>query len=525
MHVSSKALRHWLVFIAVLSAASGSSCLNWGVVEPEGDGDSDGDGDTDFDGDLETDEDADTDGDADADSDLDRDLDVELDSDGGDADLDADIDQTSDAEADDEVDSDHDQDAEADSDTDVDEDADEILPFDPVVGDAFLLHEGFVHDVYGQAAVAAYSPGCYLVAWQNSISEDDATADVVGTRICVSGLDAVVLDETPILITDTEEVENPQSLVCASGVCLAVFMANRDPGAIGDIWGARVRVAPGPVTVLDPDGIPISRAVERQHSPRVAFDGTNFVVVWWDYRSVSTFDVFGARVSPEGIVLDADETIGAFRVSMPPPSVVNPDISCTPSRCLVAWGTYEGDHDLRDIVGSFMDTTRASVEVSPSFSICSAGHSQGFGSLASDGTDFMAVWSDGRNPATVPDIYATRIRSSDGAVLDDPEVGIAVSTAIDEQRGPTVVFDGINYLTTWNSESDGGDIYARWVNPGGELLTAGIPIAVGPARNSTHRKPVASAAPGEFLIVYRHQETEEDPWQIMARVVRSHGGE
>lgn len=523
INVSSTAPHSLLIVVfVVLMAATGFSCLNWGVEEPAADGDADADADADFDGDLEPEADADVD--ADADSDLDRDLDTDLDNDGGDADLDADIDRANDAEADEEVDSDHDQDAEADSDADADEDVDEILPFDPVVGDAVTLHEGFVHSVYGHSAVAAYAPGCYLVAWVDHTSLEDTTDDVVGARICVTGLDALVLDDPPIPITATEETERIQSLACGGGVCLAAFTTVRDIDGDSDLWGARVRIEPGPVAALDPDGFPIARATELHHNPHIAFDGTNFVVVWWDGRS-SASDAYGARVTPEGAVLDADETIGAFRISTSPPSVVYPNIACGPSRCLVAWNTYEGDHELRDIAGAFLNTVGASIEVSPSFSLCSADHSQGFGAIASDGINFMAVWSDGRDPESVSDIYATRIRSSDGVVLDDPEVGIAVSTAVGGQFNPSIGFDGANYLVTWGSGFDNGDVYARWMNQDGEMLSAGIPVAVGPARNRLHRNPIASAAPGEFLIVYRHQETEEDPWQIMARVVRSHGGE
>ena len=524
---SSTAPRSWIIVLVVMMAATGSSCLNWGVEEPEGDAgvDADVDGDVDIDGDLETDEDADTDGDADADSDLDRDLDVELDSDGGDADLDADIDQTSDAEADEEVDSDRDQDAEADSDTDGDEDVDEILPFDPVVGDAVMLYEGFVHAGFGQAAVAAYAPGCYFVTWSNTAYAEDTAQDVVGLRVCATGATATIVDDSPVSITSTDAPESLQSMACHSGECLVLFSANPDGEESGDLWGARVRLDPGPIEVLDPAGFPISRASDLQRSSQVAFDGTNYIAVWWDYRSGSTYDIYGARVTTEGVVLDADETIGAIRVSSPPPAVVYPDIACVTSQCLVAWGTFEDEPETRNIVGAFLTTDGADADVFPSFSISTADQAQDFGSLASDGRDFLAVWYDARTALTDYDIYASRVRASDGAVLDDPEDGIAVTTAVDQQRHPSIAFDGSNYLIVWHSYADSGDVYTRWMGRSGEFLSGGMPVAVGPALDSARKHAIVSAASGEFLIVYRHQETEEDPWQIMARVVRSHGGE
>src|SRR4051794_11159606 len=62
----------------------------------------------------------------------------------------------------------------------------------------------------------------------------------------------------------------------------------------GDINGARV--APDG-TVLDAGpGIPISTAASQQVEPAVGFDGTNYLVVWQDRRTDDIYDIYGARV-------------------------------------------------------------------------------------------------------------------------------------------------------------------------------------------------------------------------------------
>ena len=57
--------------------------------------------------------------------------------------------------------------------------------------------------------------------------------------------------------------------------------------------------------VLDTTGIPIPSAANDQSATSVAFDGTNYLVAWQDGRSSASQDVYGARVSQAGAVLDA----------------------------------------------------------------------------------------------------------------------------------------------------------------------------------------------------------------------------
>jgi hypothetical protein len=90
----------------------------------------------------------------------------------------------------------------------------------------------------------------------------------------------------------------------ASGNYLVVWAEER--GRSTDIYGARVS-AEG--NVLDRRGIPISTAKHDQAHPSVAFDGTDYLVVWTDDRSkvgdsFERSDVYGARVTEAGVVLD-----------------------------------------------------------------------------------------------------------------------------------------------------------------------------------------------------------------------------
>ena len=56
--------------------------------------------------------------------------------------------------------------------------------------------------------------------------------------------------------------------------------------------------------VLDPAGVTISPSAHNAAEPAIAFDGTNYLVAWDDNRNDPWGDIFAARVSPAGTVLD-----------------------------------------------------------------------------------------------------------------------------------------------------------------------------------------------------------------------------
>jgi hypothetical protein len=70
-----------------------------------------------------------------------------------------------------------------------------------------------------------------------------------------------------------------------------------------------------------------------QEWPAVAFDGANFLVVWQDFRSARRYDVYAARVSPGGIVLDRD----GFPVAAGQYNQGRPDVAFAGGRYLIVW--------------------------------------------------------------------------------------------------------------------------------------------------------------------------------------------
>lgn len=84
---------------------------------------------------------------------------------------------------------------------------------------------------------------------------------------------------------------------------------------------------------LDPKGIVVCQAKHHQIYPKVTFDGRNFLVIWQDYRSEKDWDVYAARVLPEGKVLDPDGFVLADGAG----NQVHPALASDGKRSLVVW--------------------------------------------------------------------------------------------------------------------------------------------------------------------------------------------
>ena len=71
--------------------------------------------------------------------------------------------------------------------------------------------------------------------------------------------------------------------------------------------------------VLDPDGIVVSYTGKGSETPRVGFGGGQYFVVWVDGRNAANwtegYDIYGARVDTNGVLLDGPATTGGLRES------------------------------------------------------------------------------------------------------------------------------------------------------------------------------------------------------------------
>jgi hypothetical protein len=387
----------------------------------------------------------------------------------------------------------------------------------------------------------------YFVVWHDNRS---GAVDIYGTRVNFSG---VVLDTAGIAIsTATHEQGHPSvtfdgtnyfvvwddyrirtrgiygarvtqegTVLDTSGICISLAPIDRIRPSVDfdgtnyfviwqdyrnqncDIYGARVNQDG---FVVDTAGIAISTMTNEQRRPALAFDGTNHFVVWEDFRSEYQWDVYGAKVDQAGAVLDSN----GITVSSSVNRQETPSAAFDGTNYLVVWADERGDPEEFDIYGALLNQTGVANDSTyiVVIAISTAAGWQGNPAVAFDGTNYLVVWADERN-GIYPDIYGTRV-SPTGTVFDTN--GIAISTAQNEQMFPNIAFDGTNYLVVWEDYRVGGShIYGARVNQsGGVIDTNGILISSATA--NLPRFPTITFGSTNYLVAWSetHSGSSDD---------------
>ncbi len=362
-----------------------------------------------------------------------------------------------------------------------------------------------------QPEIASNGQG-FLVVWDDDRNQAVAGSDVLGFRLDAEGklLDAEAL---PIGVGP-----GPQSFagVASNGTdYLVVWNDNRKrverfPGqpAFGfdddhEIYGARVRASDG--VVLEPEGFPIAEAPNQQVVPVVAGTPNGYLVVWEDRRNSPQFgfesDVYGARVSSEGVVLDpsgipidAQENEQANQVFA----------AGNGSDFLVSWIVSKSEtvdnttSNWSELLarrispeGAILDPALLPISVARSF--------KSFPEIASSGGDFLVVWSDNQDNTENRDIWGARI-SAAGELLDPG--GFVLNAGNDFETDPVVAGYDDGYMVIWADEPNpSSDINGARVGLDGTVMDpSGFDVAVG--ESDEFEPAITHLADGRFLVAF-----------------------
>ncbi|MBV9920715.1 MAG: hypothetical protein JOY78_07685 [Pseudonocardia sp.] len=301
----------------------------------------------------------------------------------------------------------------------------------------------------------AFGGGRYLLVWEDTRA---GHADQIwGARLSATG---ALLDPSGIQISPTAtsaDADAASPAVSYDGTSFLVVWTTN-----GNVLGARVSTAGA---VLDPSAFAISTAAGAQIAPAVASNGGGSLVVWQDGRS-GTDDIYGARVDQDGHVLET----GGIAVSTATKGQSSPAVTFDGARYFAVWEDARGAST--DIFGARVSTAGAVLDAA-GIKVAGGSSIQGLPGVGSNGHGSFVAWQQAAPPSpdvTPPaDIRGTRV-AQNGTVLDPS--GITVGAAVRDQFEPVVAFDGTDYLVAWTDLRTGPffentDIYASRVTTAG----------------------------------------------------------
>jgi PKD domain/Bacterial Ig domain len=285
----------------------------------------------------------------------------------------------------------------------------------------------------GEKADIAFDGQRYLVVWAQS---SDLSSDIYGRFITTTGS----LDGGPFLIANDVGVQH-QPAVAFNGTYYMVVYYDNNSYNYYAIRGQRVGVNGDQIG----SNIPISLHPSVD-SPDVASDGTNFLVIWDDKANYHTTygDIAGQLISSDGTLISTN-----FKISGPGYQT-HASVEFGSNGYLVVWMNRPEPDGEGDIYGALIDT-QGTVSGPIAISTAPGGQGNPPGISFDDTTgNYLVVWNDYRD-SPINKIYGTRV-SETGSLLDGPSDigGIPISNSgYSSPAGPQVAFDGTDWLVVW----------------------------------------------------------------------------
>lgn len=259
-----------------------------------------------------------------------------------------------------------------------------------------------------------------------------------------------------------------------------------------DIQATRVDAAG---TVLDRGGLVVADSWFAEHTPAVAWNGVEFLVV-----AVRPDQSLCAGYCPEGSIhlarVRADgESVGeSTRLGWG----AEPGVACAPESCLVVWWTY----DTKEIVGVRIGSDGAVLDDPPRLLASAAGR-PGSPAVAWGGSSYLVVWHEVADPGR--DVKAQRV-----SVAGDPiGAAIIVAARATDEGDPSVASNGDSFLIVWEDARSGvNDVYATRLAADGAFLDAEPFLVSGHA--APEDQPVVSAGATEYVVVWQQWSASID---------------
>ena len=316
--------------------------------------------------------------------------------------------------------------------------------------------------------LASDGAGGAIIAWQDGRS--GVGYDIYAGRVDSNG-DVQWPANGVLLCGVADNQEYPEVSPDGAGGAIIVWQDFRS-GTTYDVYAQRVDQYGN--TKWTVNGVAICAAAGHQYYPRIVQDGSGgAIIAWEDWRNGIDSDIYAQRVDPDGNVL---WTLNGIPVCTATDHQFEQGIvPDDDGGAIVAWEAYNGGED--DIYVQRLDANGNPLWTANGVAVCTAANAQvGPELVLSGNAGAIVTWEDWR---IEDDVYAQRI-SSNGNIMWAVN-GVAVCNAPNGQNSVQIASDGARgAVITWQDYSSvtQTDIYAQRIDSSGVVKWAPNGIAV-----------------------------------------------
>ncbi len=314
-------------------------------------------------------------------------------------------------------------------------------------------------------SAVAFGGGNFLVVWEDQRAAP-GDSDIFGARVSTSG---AVLDTGGIAVAVNTATNQLNPDVAFDGTNFLVVWDDNRANPVS-IYGARIDAATG--TSLDPGGVQLATGVCSKSVPAVAFSGSSYLVAFQAATFNGAICAGNSRIQSTVVTTAGTSTsLGGTAVATGTNVQAAPDVTWNGQNFIVVWQEQRATVDM---MGARVDAAGTTVAADAAGKVVSGGGgTDSVPAVTSDGNNVFVAWQDNRNGTN--DILGCVVdrNMATPAGLACP-IDVDVSAAGGQETTPAVAWAG-SYLVAWQTSGGGGGFNVR----GRRYDSAGAPFGAG----------------------------------------------